>query len=88
LLPRLEERVAIHRIIFEELCQGRVNATDKAYLEKVLDYQEALGTQGVILGCTELPLLLTPTDSALPLFNTTALHAQAAVDFALAGETA
>ena len=85
LLPSMDERAEVHRIIFAELCQGQICADSKARLLNIIENQQALGTQGVILGCTELPLLIQASDTALPVFDTTQLHATAAVAFALSG---
>lgn len=83
-VPNQRQRAEIHRIIFEELCQGRVLDASRKWLQMCMADLQARGAQGVVLGCTELPLILRPGDGALPMFDTTALHAMAAVDFALA----
>ena len=82
-VPDLSERREVHRIIFDELCKGQVSAASRRTLMSIVERQASAAAQGVILGCTELPLILTPSDIALPLFDTTTLHALAAVDFAL-----
>lgn len=85
IVPEKADRVRVHDVIFRELCRGEVTASSKAsYLEIVGRLQEQ-GAEGVILGCTEIPLLLRENDSPLPLFDTTFLHANAAVEFALDG---
>lgn len=83
-VPNQRQREEIHRIIFEELCQGKVLDTSRKWLQLCIANLQARGAQGVVLGCTELPLILRPGDSAVPMFDTTSLHAMAAVDFALA----
>jgi aspartate racemase len=83
-VPEEAERVEIHRIIFEELCLGLISETSRAWLAQCIAGLQARGAQGVVLGCTELPLIVRPADSALPTFDTTALHALAAVEFSLA----
>lgn len=83
LVPEADERAEIHRIIFEELCRGEFRDSSRATLCAHIDGLKARGAQGVVLGCTELPLIIKPQDSALPTFDTTELHALAAVDFAL-----
>ncbi|MDT8999994.1 aspartate/glutamate racemase family protein [Paucibacter sp. APW11] len=83
LTPDEAGRAEVHRIIFEELCQGHCLARSRAVLQALIAELQQQGAEGVILGCTELPLLLQPEDVALPLFDTTRLHALAAVDFAL-----
>lgn len=83
-VPEEAERAEIHRIIFEELCLGLISETSRAWLTQCIAGLQARGAQGVVLGCTELPLIVRPADSALPTFDTTALHALAAVEFSLA----
>lgn len=84
LLPDAGQREIVHSVIYDELCLGRIEATSRsAYRAIVADLAER-GADAVILGCTEISLLIGPDDSPLPLFDTTRLHAQAAVDFALA----
>jgi len=87
--PEPEEERAVHDIIYRELCQGVVEPASKARCLAIIDKARGRGADGVILGCTELDLLLSQADSDLPVFDTTALHAQAAVEMALSGrETA
>jgi aspartate racemase len=84
-VPPPAQRDEVHRIIFEELCLGRVLPASRVALQAmVADAAAQHGSQGVILGCTELSLILAAGDLGQPLFDTTALHAQAAADFALA----
>jgi aspartate racemase len=83
-VPEEAERAEIHRIIFEELCLGLISESSRAWLTECIAGLKARGAQGVVLGCTELPLIVRPADSALPTFDTTALHALAAVEFSLA----
>ena len=83
LIPIAADRAEVHRIIFDELCRGRVlDASRRAY-QAVIGRLADRGAQGIILGCTEIALLIGPQDSLLPLFDTTALHAAHAVDWAL-----
>lgn len=83
-VPEQVEREAIHRVIFDELCQGRVEeASRQRYLE-IIDSLYAQGAQAVILGCTEIAMLVSQRDTAVPLYDTTALHAQKAVAWSLA----
>ncbi len=84
LVPGDEDRAAVHRIIYEELCTGVVRDASRAIYQRVIAALAARGAQAVILGCTEITLLVKPADSSLPTLDTTVLHAQAAVDFALA----
>lgn len=84
LIPGEADRGMINRVIFEELCLGRFeDAARKDYL-RVMDGLAAQGAQGMVLGCTEIPILVRPEDTSLKLFDTTRLHVQAALDFALA----
>ena len=82
-IPDAGERDEIHRIIFSELCRGVVDPASKAWFLSCMASLAQRGAQGVVLGCTEIPLLVSQSDTALPLFDTTRLHAMAAVDFAL-----
>lgn len=82
-IPSATERDEIHRVIFEELCRGVIRDDSRSALARIIVALQARGAQGVVLGCTELPLLLKPADSPLPLFDTTELHALAAVDFCM-----
>jgi len=83
LIPDEPGRTSVHDIIYKELAQGRVREESRrAYIEVIREL-EGRGAQGVILGCTEIPLLIKAADSPIPVFDTTALHAAAAVEFAL-----
>jgi len=83
LIPDEPGRTSVHDIIYKELAQGRVSEESRrAYIEVIREL-EGRGAQGVILGCTEIPLLIKAADSPIPVFDTTALHAAAAVEFAL-----
>ena len=81
--PGPDDRAEVHRVIFDELCKGHVDATSRRRLQAMAQALRARGAQGVILGCTELSLALAPRDVDMPLFDTTELHALAAVAFAL-----
>ncbi|QBQ97857.1 aspartate/glutamate racemase family protein [Paraburkholderia pallida] len=85
LVPDERERMDVHRIIYDELCHGIVEAESRGTYQRVIEALAARGAQAVILGCTEITLLISSKDSALPVYDTTALHAQAAVDWALEG---
>jgi aspartate racemase len=85
LVPNADERQAVHRIIYEELCVGVISEASRQVYQRVIASLAARGAQAVILGCTEIGLLIKPEHSHLPLLDTTALHAQAAVAFALQG---
>lgn len=83
LVPGPGDRAEVDRIIFEELCRGRVTAASREVFREIIARLAARGARGVILGCTEIGLLVSAADAAVPLFDTTALHAAGAVDFAL-----
>jgi aspartate racemase len=84
LVPDAPDREIIHRIIYEELCLGQIVPASRAAYQAVIARLVAAGAEGIILGCTELGLLISDQDSPVPLFDTTRLHAAAAVDQALA----
>jgi aspartate racemase len=83
LVPEADERAAVNRVIYEELCLGVVREESRAQYRAIMGRLAERGAQGIILGCTEITLLVTAADSAAPLFDTTRLHALAAVEFAL-----
>ena len=78
LVPDADERRVINEIIFTELCLGTIKPESKAYLLRVIDAMERRGAEGVILGCTELGLLIGPEDCRLPVFDTALIHAKSA----------
>ncbi|MDB5369980.1 MAG: putative aspartate racemase [Roseomonas sp.] len=85
LVPGEEDRALVHRVIYDELVQGRAEpASRQAYREVIARLVER-GAEAIILGCTEIMLLVGPEDSSVPLFDTTTIHAEAAVDLALSG---
>jgi aspartate racemase len=86
LVPDDNERADVHRIIYDELCHGNVDDASRKVYQRVIEHLAARGAQAVILGCTEITLLIKPEDSVLPVFDTTALHAQAAVEWAIKAE--
>lgn len=83
LVPDLAERDAIHRIIFEELCQGVISDASRSVFLDAISALAGRGAQGVILGCTEIALLVKPSDTDVPLFDTTQIHVDQAVRWAL-----
>lgn len=88
LVPPKTERDCVHQIIYQELCMGQVRDTSRqAYLQVIANLQ-AQGAQAIILGCTEISLLVQPQHCALPLFDTTALHAQSAAWWAMSAQQA
>tara|TARA_Y100000748_G_scaffold298695_1_gene294359 strand:+ start:2030 stop:2722 length:693 start_codon:yes stop_codon:yes gene_type:complete len=81
--PEPAERADIHRIIFEELCLGELRDSSRQRLVQIIDALAAQGAAGIILGCTEIGLLVQQQDTPIRLFDTTRIHAQAAVAIAL-----
>ncbi|CAM5765743.1 aspartate/glutamate racemase family protein [Bosea minatitlanensis] len=83
LVPDAGERAEVHRIIYEELCRGRIEAASRErYRAVVARAVREQGADGVILGCTEIGLLVSQADFPVPVFDTTALHVAAALDYA------
>ncbi len=87
MVPEAEDRALVHGIIFDELCQGIVQDASRVRLLEVIRRGVARGADSVILGCTEICLLLDPTGLPVPGFDSTAIHAAAALDFALGVES-
>ncbi|MCV6638757.1 amino acid racemase [Candidatus Albibeggiatoa sp. nov. NOAA] len=83
LVPKLKDRNIIHRIIETELVQNKITLSAKQQYIHIINKLAMQGAEGVILGCTEIGLLIKQQDVGIPVFDTTELHAQAAVDFAL-----
>jgi aspartate racemase len=88
LVPDAEDRAAVHRIIYDELCRGVIREESRRTYRQVIDRLVAAGAQGIILGCTEIELLIGPADSPVPVFPTTRLHVEAAVTAALTASPA
>ena len=86
LVPDEADRQRIHAIIYDELCVGILSASSRQELIGIIHKMRERGAEGVILGCTELPLLIQAADLPLPVFDTTELHARSAVDFSLQSE--
>lgn len=84
LIPDEAGRTVVHDVIYEELCRGVVRAESRRAYHDVIARGRDAGADAVIFGCTEIGLLLSPADIDAPSFDTTALHAAAAIDFALA----
>lgn len=82
-VPDEAGRDLVHRVIYEELCQGVVRPESKAAYLDLIEAQRRAGIDGVILGCTEVCMLIGPDDVDLPVFDTTRIHAERALDFAL-----
>lgn len=85
LVPDAADRRTVHRVIYEELVAGRILPESRVAYRAIIDRLAAAGAEAVILGCTEIMLLIGAEDSPVPVFDTTALHAAAAVDWVLAG---
>ncbi len=83
LVPEPVDRQTIHRVIYQELCLGQIELDSKADYLRIIDSLKQQGAEAVILGCTEIGLLVAQSDTDMPLFDTTEIHAAAAVQFAL-----
>jgi aspartate racemase len=83
LTPDEAGRRVVHDVIYDELCQGKVSEESRREYLRVIDTLAGRGAEGIILGCTEITLLIRPEDTGLPLFDTTRLHAEEAVRLAL-----
>ncbi len=83
IVPDQAGKTEVNRIIYEELCLGKINDTSRREYQKVIQQLEQQGAQGIVLGCTEIPLLISAQDATVPLFDTSRLHAIAAAQFAL-----
>ncbi|WP_019144810.1 aspartate/glutamate racemase family protein [Aeromicrobium massiliense] len=84
LVPDTDDRALVHRVIYEELVRGVVSESSRAEYRAVIERLVERGAQGVVLGCTEVELLVSESDSPVPVFPTTRIHVEAAVDRALA----
>lgn len=83
IVPEREDRDLVHRVIYEELVQGKIVDASREEYKRIMEWLIAQGVEGIILGCTEIELLVKPTDSRVPLFPTTYIHAVAAAEKAL-----
>ncbi|MBE0699973.1 MAG: amino acid racemase, partial [Anaerolineaceae bacterium] len=83
LIPDQKEREEIHKVIYEELCMGVVLDESRAFYRTAIEHLVRNGAQGIILGCTEIGMLVKEEDSPVPLYDTTRIHAEAAADWAL-----
>ncbi|KQV82091.1 aspartate/glutamate racemase family protein [Rhizobium sp. Root1220] len=86
MVPEAADRTTVHDIIFNELCAGKVVESSREKLMRIIERAHAKGADGIILGCTEICLILDPNRLPLPGFDTTAIHAKAAVDFSIGEE--
>jgi aspartate racemase len=83
LIPETEDREVVHRVIYDELVLGNIKPEAREAYKKIIGKLIAVGAQGIILGCTEIGLLVKDEDSSVPLFDTTYIHAVSAVEYAL-----
>jgi aspartate racemase len=83
LVPHSGDQDRINDIIYRELCRGEVRPQSRAVFLGIIEELRKRGAQGIVLGCTEIPLLVRPEDCGLPLFNTTILHAERALEYAV-----
>lgn len=86
LVPEAEERQQVHDIIYRELCCGQIRDDSRQAYLAIMAGLQARGAQAVVLGCTEIPLLVQPQHTDIPLYDTAALHAAAALEWALASD--
>jgi aspartate racemase len=84
-VPNETDRALVHQVIYDELCHGIVRDASRVEYQRIIAGLKAQGADGVILGCTEIMQLIGPADVSLPVFDTTGLHAQAAVKLAIEG---
>ena len=83
LIPDIKSRDLVHDIIYKELVLGKIKDTSKEIYLKIINDLISQGAEGIILGCTEIPLLISAEDVTVPIFNTAKIHAEKAVQFAL-----
>ncbi|WAT01468.1 aspartate/glutamate racemase family protein [Rouxiella chamberiensis] len=83
LTPNEADRAVVHRIIYEELCLGKILPASRGDYQRIIRQLEEQGAEGIILGCTEITLLVGAQDARVPVFDTTAIHAQAAASYSL-----
>ncbi|WP_299222038.1 aspartate/glutamate racemase family protein [uncultured Aquimarina sp.] len=83
IIPDVDDRELIHKVIYEELVLGTIQSNSREAYKRIIKDLENKGAEGVILGCTEIPLLIKQEDVDIPIFNTTKIHAESAVEIAL-----
>lgn len=83
IVPDEADRAVVHKVIYEELCRGIVRDESREAYRKIIRRLVEQGAEGIILGCTEISMLISPEDSPVPVFDTTALHACKAAEYAL-----
>ena len=84
LVPDADARETIHRVIYQELCQGKIDSESRTDFLAAIDQLTDNGAQAMILGCTEIGMLVKQADTPMRLYDTTAIHAESALRFALA----
>jgi len=84
LVPDEDDRQIVHKVIYEELCMGKIRNDSKAEFLRIMDALAEKGAEAVILGCTEIGMLVSQEDTPVRLFDTTAIHAEKAVEYAIA----
>jgi aspartate racemase len=82
-IPDKQDREIIHEVIYTELCKGIIAENSKIKYKEIINKLVLNGAEGVVLGCTEIPLLIKQKDVTIPIFDTTAIHAIAAAEFAI-----
>ncbi|MCP4934114.1 MAG: aspartate racemase, partial [bacterium] len=82
-VPNGEDRRLVHDAIYQELCLGKVQTSARTEFLRIIDVFAQQGAEGVILGCTEIGMLVSPQDTNVRLFDTTAIHATKAVEYAI-----
>lgn len=82
-IPSEDKRNKINEVIFSELCLGKIKVESREYFKKVIEELAENGAEGIILGCTEIGLLIKEKESSIPIFDTTTIHAMEAVNWAL-----
>jgi aspartate racemase len=82
-IPETEDRALVNRVIFSELCQGEVLEESRNEYLRIIDSLKQMGSQGIILGCTEISMLVDANSTPVPLYDTTSMHAQKALEYAL-----
>lgn len=85
IVPDAQERELVHRVIYDELCLGRISHESRELFLDIIEGLAKNGAEGIILGCTEIGLLINEEDCHIPIFDTTRIHAMAAVEYSLSG---
>ena len=83
LVPEVGDQQRLNDVIYQELCRGEIRPSSRELFLEIIEGLRGRGAEGIVLGCTEIPLLVEPKDCTLPLFNTALLHAAKALEFAL-----